>query len=308
MKVVKDIIATVDQVKLSYITGDEDIRQVASIAHRLKRHGGVITTNGVKEYNIVPFRAAIDEYNEILLRCLKSGETLKVIQKQHVLSNTLAEHIIDQVYDRIITADVVDQLKMYKNGTNYVYGEIKRPFASHLLCNDTQMSSEQVFVDLGSGVGNVVLQAALQIGCESWGCEFMDNPARLARAQYKEFKARCQLWGIQPGNVHLLHGDFTDSNNFPKLYNALKQADVVLTNNFKFTPDLNAQLVMVFLELKTGCQIISLEDFTAINRVGTNSIAANTLSSASHYKWESGWVSWAGGKGVYYIATRKSLE
>ncbi|CAG8627027.1 7573_t:CDS:2, partial [Scutellospora calospora] len=41
-------------------------------------------------------------------------------------------------------------------------------FVSEIL-RKTRLNHEQVFVDLGSGVGNVVLQAALEIGAESWG-------------------------------------------------------------------------------------------------------------------------------------------
>ena len=52
------------------------------------------------------------------------------------------------------------------------------------------MKCDQIFVDLGSGVGNCVLQAALEVGCESCGCEMMDKACNLAELQEEEFKAR----------------------------------------------------------------------------------------------------------------------
>ena len=36
----------------------------------------------------------------------------------------------------------------------------------------------------------------------------MHNACELANIQETEFKARCQLWGLAPGSVHLERGDF----------------------------------------------------------------------------------------------------
>ncbi|MBN6743433.1 hypothetical protein JKG47_23855, partial [Acidithiobacillus sp. MC6.1] len=71
------------------------------------------------------------------------------------------------------------------------------------ILKETKLMSDQVFLDLGSGVGNVVLQAALEVGCESWGCEMMKNAYTLADRQKEEFQARCRLWGGKPGRVRL---------------------------------------------------------------------------------------------------------
>lgn len=96
---------------------------------------------------------------------------------------------------------------------------------------DAGLRSDQVFVDLGSGTGNVVLHAALEIGCESWGCEMMEAAYRLADKQKKEFLARCKLFGIRPGNITLEKGDFCEN---PKIAEVLKRADLLVsqTNTF----------------------------------------------------------------------------
>ena len=54
------------------------------------------------------------------------------------------------------------------------------------------LKQSSVFVDLGSGVGNAVLQAALQFGCESWGAEISKHAADLGDAQAHEMKARAR--------------------------------------------------------------------------------------------------------------------
>lgn len=297
---IKDILKVVKNVRAFYITGDDtkSFDGPDGIVKRLKRTG----PTGAKT-DIAKFRQAIDDYNDIVLRRLKSGTTLEVIKKQHILPDDLVAHMMTQMYDRIITPNI-EMLSKYRNGTDEVYGEMKSQFITQVLCANTQLSSKQVFVDLGSGVGNVVLQAALQIGCESWGCEFMPNPANLAKAQYEEFKARCELWGIQPGDVRLCHGDFSQSKDCPGLYNTLQRADVVLTNNKAFTPALNAQLLLIFLELKAGCRVVSLTDFSAASRHNTNDIANALSGEAEEYQWQTGWVSWGSKSGSYYVTRR----
>lgn len=218
------------------------------------------------------------------------------------LPRNLVAFILDQVYDRTV-APKVELLSKYENGTDYVYGELLHPFISKILVEQTKMTSDQVFVDLGSGVGNVCLQAALEIGCDSWGCEMMDNACNLAEAQTKEFGARCMLWGIKPGKVHLERGDFRRNTI---IHDALKRADVVLVNNKAFTSQLNDDLVRMFLDLKPGCKIISLRSFVAdfksshnINDVGS------TILDVEECAYPEGYVSWTNAGGPYFISTRK---
>jgi len=209
--------------------------------------------------------------------------------------------ILQQVYDRAVSPNV-ELLKHYENGTDNVYGELKDKFISEALIK-TGLKSGQVFVDLGSGVGNVVLQAALEFGCESWGCEMMKNASDLAEAQEKEFNARCRLWGIQPGNMHLERGDFLENR---KIHQAMKRADVILVNNQAFTPDLNQKLVQLFLDLKDGCKIVSLKSFVPDGHKITSRNRDNPVNLLSVKKGEyfSKSVSWTDAGGTYFIATK----
>ncbi|KAH6893477.1 putative histone H3 methyltransferase [Thelonectria olida] len=209
--------------------------------------------------DLMGFKAALLEYNELMLNLVEDGVVAKHLDTLHDLPKDMIAFVLDQIYDRTV-APKVELLSKYENGTDYVYGELLHPFISKLLVDQTKMTSGQVFVDLGSGVGNVVLQAALEIGCESWGCEMMENACNLADAQKKEFEARCMLWGIKPGKAHLQRGDFRKNT---AIHEALKRADVVLVNNKAFTSQLNDDLVRMFLDVKQGCKIISLKSFVA---------------------------------------------
>lgn len=119
----------------------------------------------------------------------------------------------------------------------------------------------KTFVDLGCGVGNCVLQAALQCvfaptsfisihlhcisltfdeyphfraGCDSYGIELNPPVAALSFVQQREFNARLRMWGLTAGPTTLREGDFIDSNEVPDW---IRKADVVLVNNYIFSSD-----------------------------------------------------------------------
>jgi len=152
----------------------------------------------------------VDNYNTALVNLIQDGALAENLDKRCDIPLAMVQLVLGQVYDRAVSPDV-DSLKQYKAGSNNVYGELLSPLVDRILV-ETRLTSDQVFVDLGSGVGNVVLQAALQVGCESWGCEMAKNACELAKAQQKEFAARCRLWGIATGKVHLEEGNFLDNS------------------------------------------------------------------------------------------------
>ncbi|KAF4120361.1 [histone H3]-lysine79 N-trimethyltransferase [Geosmithia morbida] len=251
--------------------------------------------------DLMGFKAALSEYNETLLQLVEDGVVSRNLESRHELPRHLAAFILDQIYDRTV-APHVDLLAKYENGTDFVYGELLHPFVSKMLVDDIKMSSNQVFVDLGSGVGNVVLQAALEVGCESWGCEMMDNAANLAEAQHREFAARCLMWGIKPGETHIERGDVRKNI---RIHDALKRADVVLVNNKAFTAQLNDDLVRMFLDLKSGCKVISLKSFAGESSSYNVNDVGSTILDVEEHTYPEGYVSWTNAGGAYYIATRK---
>lgn len=249
------------------------------------------------------FMKALDDYNSSVESLRDSGQIAAILDKKHGLPESLVIRIMTQAYDRAVSPRV-DLLRKYENGTNEIYGELKSNLVYQILV-ETQITSSQVFVDLGSGVANVVLQAALQIGCESWGCEIMENACSLADAQKVEFEARCRLWGIQPGLARLERGDFMMNSD---IRGALQRADVVLVNNEVFTPDLNVSLVNLFLDLKEGCKIVSLKSFVPQNRKisNYNNNDPSNILEVEKKTYSTKSVSWKDEGGDYYIATKDS--
>lgn len=296
LDVIKDIMRVVQNVQDTFLTPEQAEKNgFKDIIRQLERN------SNDRILNLAGFKAAVAKYNEALLRLMKSGAIVANSERQHELSNSIIDLILTQVYDRVVTPKI-DILKKYDNGTDNVYGELDKVFIHQALSKELQMTSGQVFVDLGSGVGNVVLQAALEIGCESWGCEMMDGPAKLAKDQHAEFRARCKLWGIQPGRVRFIQDDFTKNEDIKR---ALERADVVLANNFAFTPQLNDTLKIMFLDLKKGCKVVSLKNFVSSSTYHSNDIATQILDVDYDHRWPVKGVSWTDSQGDYFISTKK---
>ena len=246
-----DIEETIDQICKNYFPATKSSSlcdELTGFKRRLKRSRD---KNDQQAYF-----TAIYEFNTLITSSLADSTIQTTLDNLHTLPLPLVERIINQTYCRTISPQV-QLLKQYENGTDNVYGELLPRFA-HDVFFETELRSDHVFVDLGSGVGNVVLQAALETGCEAWGIEQMANPVRLGSAQLAEFEARCKRWSLRPGKVTLLQGDFLVSEEINKV---LRRADVVLVNNQAFTPALNEKLILKFLDLKEGARIVSLKSF-----------------------------------------------
>ena len=248
----------------------------------------------------------VKKFNALVAEKRKDGTIAKKLDQMRRVDLRLVEHIIkNQIYARIVSPRV-NLVKQYEGFSDNVYGELLPKFLSRIF-HETHLRSDQVFIDLGSGVGNCVLQAALETGCESWGCEVMDNPNTLAQLQAEEFPARCRLWGIKPGKIHLIHGSFLTSE---KIRDALKRADVVLINNQAFTAELNDKLKYFFLDLKEGCQIVSLKPFRSpTHQIKSSNVndPINVLTVVEKERWSS-MVSWSDDPGKWYHQRKDSTE
>lgn len=295
---IDDIVQVVEIISQNYIPedeADEFNNESTGIKRRLRR--------ALAHKSEHEFRETVADYNRAVERLRLSGSIAKRLDATTRLPLPLVERILTQIYSRTVSPRV-ESLRQYENGSDNVYGELLPRFISTIF-KETRLKSGQVFVDLGSGVGNVVLQAALEVGCESWGCEMMENACDLAELQQAEFKARSRLWGIASGETHLVRGDFLKEES---ISDVLKRADVVLINNQAFTPQLNTELVNHFLDLKEGCQIVSLKSFVpAGHKIQSRNLNSpiNLLRVTRKNYWSNS-VSWTDVGGTYSIATKDS--
>ncbi|KAL9131826.1 MAG: hypothetical protein Q9217_000353 [Psora testacea] len=298
-KTLDDIREVMETIIRNYLPSDAAAHLTNDSTGLLRRVKRAVDRLAGSEYT-----GCIQEWNDSLNKYRQDGTIEKVINDWKTISLKLLERILTQTYARTVSPRV-NELRHYENGTDNVYGELLPTFISTILKKDTKMKSDQIFVDLGSGVGNCVLQAALEVGCESWGCEMMENACDLAELQRREFEARCRLWGLSMGEIHLERGDFLINEGIRKV---LQRADVVLVNNQAFTPALNEDLINLFLDLKEGAKVVSLKSFVPMGQKSQtkNAGAIYNILDVVQKMYYSKCVSWTDAPGTYFISTKDS--
>lgn len=267
----------------------------------------------IKERNGPLFIVAVDEFNQ-RMRMLKyrplDPDPFTPPEPNYLITHAktwddipkkLLMQILEENYQRCVGPHV-PKLKVYTAFSSNVYGEICPPFLYRIL-QEAGINENSLFMDLGSGVGNLVVQAALQTGCRSYGIEQSDEPAKIAENMVPEFKQRCAMWGIQPGEIEVEHGDMLTSKRVNEL---MPQADLVLVDNKMFDQALNESLRPKFLDLKEGAIVVSLSPFAPPKNQRMNERNLDVMWSilaVEEKSYRSGDVSWGSGEGSYYVHT-----
>ncbi|GMM27734.1 histone methyltransferase [Martiniozyma asiatica (nom. inval.)] len=240
----------------------------------------------------------LNEFNQLVDKLRNNGTTFKIKEKKSI-PRTLIYEILNQSYSRTVLPDC-RKLKSYKAFSSTTYGELMPSFLTKVY-NQVGLSKDSKFIDLGSGVGNCTIQAAIEFGCESYGVEIMENASILADKQKVEFENRCKTWGIRPGKVKLFgKQSFTDNLNVKLIVDDCK---FLLINNYLFDHELNMKVVDLLQDLKVGTKIISLKPIVPAGyNIGwgpTDSILNRMKTSKFVYSENS--VSWTFNGGYYYI-------
>ncbi|KAL0081448.1 histone methylation protein DOT1-domain-containing protein [Phycomyces blakesleeanus] len=255
------------------------------------------------------FIQAVTDFNKVIRTLKEKGELKKNAQAMRHPDYDLACHVLYQVYSRTV-AHEADALNNYAAFSNNVYGEINSILVKEFI-SKTGITSSSVFMDLGCGIGNVVLQVAAQTGCEAYGIEIMETPCRYAKRQLKEYASRMRAWLLPTGKIHFRHGDFLDMAT-NGMYSTLKRADVLLVNNYAFDAATNHALAQLFLDLKEGTRIISLKSFVPKHhKINQRTFhMPESILRVEEYEYFSEAVSWTHSGGKYYLATvdRTRLE
>ncbi|KAI7887473.1 DOT1-domain-containing protein [Lichtheimia hyalospora FSU 10163] len=248
------------------------------------------------------FVQAVHDFNKVMADLKAKGELSKNAKALKHPGYDLTCHILYQVYSRTV-ARQAEALNNYQAFSNNVYGEIN-PVLINEFISKTKINSHSVFMDMGCGIGNVVLQVAAQTGCEAYGIEIMDLPCKCAKRQLKEYAARMKAWRLPTGKIHFRHGDFLDVGT-SDLYATLKRADVLLVNNYAFDWQTNHSLAQLFLDLEEGTKIISLKSFVPkSHKINQRTFhMPESILRVEEFEYFSEAVSWTNNGGTYYVAT-----
>lgn len=206
-------------------------------------------------------KALTKRYNKAInnVLSLEKGTQKFCDRLDQLASKELLHHIIQQTYSAAVTN--AEELNRYEPFSPYVYGETSFDLIAQVI-DHIKLTKDDVFVDLGSGVGQVILQVAATAMCNVCiGIERADVPAKYAKAMEKKFKFWMQWYGKKYGPFELIHGDFFDDIHREKF----SDATVLFVNNFAFGPSVDHKLKQRFAELKHGTKIVSSKSFCPLN-------------------------------------------
>ncbi|XP_062868843.1 histone-lysine N-methyltransferase, H3 lysine-79 specific isoform X2 [Trichomycterus rosablanca] len=214
-------------------------------------------------------------------------------------SNGLLRHILQQVYNHSVTDP--EKLNNYEPFSPEVYGETSFDLVAQII-DEIEMMEEDTFVDLGSGVGQVVLQVAAATNCKHfYGVEKAEIPSTYAEAMDREFKRWMKWYGKKHGEYTLERGDFLSEDWRERIANT----SVIFVNNFAFGPEVDHQLKERFANMKEGGKIVSSKPFAPLNfRINSRNLSdIGTIMRVVELSPLRGSVSWTGKPVSYYLHT-----
>eukprot|EP01134_Creolimax_fragrantissima_P000510 CFRG0510T1 len=242
----------------------------------------------------------VNRYNYALANILTfdSGDGVGKAPTPTKASVPLVQLIMRQVYNVI---DDPKRLNQYSAFSEEVYGEFNFNIVNDII-QKAPITKDDIFMDLGSGVGQIVLQTSAQCQCKySYGIEKRDIPHEYAMTMQEAYIQKMKWFGKSYGPFELHQGDFLDS----KWVDIIQKCTVVFCNNYTFPAPLNQRLKEIFVDLEHGTRIISSASFMPLNfRISdrnTNDIGC--IMNVRKVAFEGEGVSWTDKKMHYYIHT-----
>ncbi|EFP13191.1 hypothetical protein CRE_08458 [Caenorhabditis remanei] len=179
---------------------------------------------------------------------------------QRQCSQKVAMEITTYAYECAVPRPA-DLNTYYKSFTSETYGETNLEQMASII-DELGIGSHDVFVDLGSGIGQLVCFTAAYAKCrKSVGIELSQIPANYAKNLGGHFKQLMAHFGKSHGRFEHHQGDFLNPK-FKKLI--IEEATVIFINNFAFSPDLMFRITNELLQdLKHGTRIVTTKPFGA---------------------------------------------
>ncbi|XP_050510825.1 histone-lysine N-methyltransferase, H3 lysine-79 specific-like [Diabrotica virgifera virgifera] len=273
---------------------------------KLPLENNILCNYDTKSYESM--KSLCDRYNKAIdsVVALEKGTSLPSHRTAKSPSRGLLKHILLQTYNSSVTAP--ERLNQYEPFSPEVYGETSYDLVCQMI-DHIKISSDDVFIDLGSGVGQVVLQMAAATSCKLCiGIECADVPSLYAESMSKNFRTWMRWYGKKYGEYKLIKGDFLAE----EYRENISQSSIVFVNNFAFGPALDHQLKERFADLRDGVKIVSSKNFCALNfRISDRNLSdIGTIMHVNEMPPLKGSVSWTGRPFSYFLHTidRTKLE
>uniref|UniRef100_A0A1A9WGS3 Histone-lysine N-methyltransferase, H3 lysine-79 specific n=1 Tax=Glossina brevipalpis TaxID=37001 RepID=A0A1A9WGS3_9MUSC len=241
----------------------------------------------------------VDRFNKAVdsIVALEKGTSLPAERLNKFAHPSLLRHILQLVYNAAVLDP--DKLNQYEPFSPEVYGETSYELVQQMI-KHVNCSGEDTFIDLGSGVGQVVLQMAGSFPLKSClGIEKADTPSHYAERMDMFFRQFMAWFGKRYCEYKLIKGDFLVDEHREKI----TSSSLVFVNNFAFGPNVDHQLKERFADLRDGARVVSSKSFCPLNfRITDRNLSdIGTIMHVSEIPPLKGSVSWTCKPVSYYL-------
>ncbi|XP_060071074.1 histone-lysine N-methyltransferase, H3 lysine-79 specific-like [Ylistrum balloti] len=289
---------------------NEIIETIRWVSEDIPELETALDNNILQDYDVKSYESMkqlCDKYNRTIDSILQLWKGTSRPQKIKERPSTgLLKHILQQCYDHAVKDP--ERLNQYEPFSPEVYGETSFDLVDQMI-KSINFSETDYFIDLGSGVGQVVLQVAAATSCKMcYGIEKAEYPAKYAEDMETQFKRWMKWYGKKNSNYQLDKGDFLCDEMVEKINNAT----VIFVNNFAFGPQVDHQLKLRFANMKEGAKIVSSKAFCPLNfRITDRNLSdIGAIMHITELSPLRGAVSWTGKPVTYFLHTidRAMLE
>jgi hypothetical protein len=214
--------------------------------------------------------------------------------------------------NRALSADLVgaDTYQFTRKSVERAqYGRVKYSFVRQAL-EAVHLGEGDTLVDIGSGIGTVVLQAAATFGCRALGIELMIPRHQVALRLLPHFEAYAQKHSADwAARVRFLQGDF----RVPEHFKECRKASVLFVNNAETVfqarsvvagaQTLDWHVARLFGGMEKGSRIICIEPLIDLE---TQNLAP--CFERREYMSEGGATSWTMTKRTRFVTYLKQLD
>ncbi|PIC21738.1 hypothetical protein B9Z55_026466 [Caenorhabditis nigoni] len=198
----------------------------------------------------------------------------------------------------------------YKGFSNETYGETNIETLQKIL-DTLDVKEDDVFIDLGSGVGQLVTFAAAYTNMALVrGIEIQEVPAGFADENAWQFKKLMRHFGEKPRPFQLELGDFTkkETETFLK-----EKATIIFCNNKAFKEPLMLKLREILQFCNSGTKIVVTQRLETTKDGRTSrgcyfTASADTVSLFTTDDPKKGNVSWTDKIVPYYLTTVDNMK
>ncbi|RUS83189.1 hypothetical protein EGW08_009046 [Elysia chlorotica] len=276
----------------------EDFPELSTpLATRILKQG-----EDISSYDYEQTKSLCDRYNKAidsLRQLVKGSPRSKQFSKK--ASRSQLKHILQQCYNQSVKDP--EKLNQYQPFSPGVYGETSFELVEQMI-KYVRFSESDYFIDLGSGVGQVVLQVSAATDCKfCYGIEKAEWPAEYAMAMEKEFSKWMKWYGKEHGKFLVKFFKYVNyfTSNFKAILLNVQNDDIYGAFMFVF-PQLKQRFANC---LKEGARIVSSKEFCPLNfRITERNLSdIGTIMQVEELSPLCGAVSWTGKPFAYYVHT-----